>query len=223
MAQSAELRVFDRLRSALPAEYRLYPNVRWISKRDANSPARDGETDLLIVHPENGLLVVETRGRCIRRDGLGRWFSGEHELNPPPFEQAENSKHALAAKLTSLPDWPHKPTDLRARHAVAFPDVGVHTAATRSVGLGPDTDLALIFDQADLTSDESARLAVDRAHDSGWVIGGVGRSCGLSGKRRSEVFLRIPGSVPMQVAATERAIATCEDSDAATTSLRGSP
>jgi hypothetical protein len=163
MTASAEQRVFDRLRTALPAEYRLYPNVRWISKRDTNSPARDGETDLLIVHPSNGLLIVETKGGRIRRDGLGRWFSGEHELKPPPFEQAENSKHALTAKLTSLPGWPGRPTDLRAGHAVAFPDVGVHTAATRSVGLGPDTDLALVIDQADLASDESARLAVDRA------------------------------------------------------------
>ncbi len=87
-------------------DYRLYPNVRWISKPDAHSPARDGETDLLIVHPEHGLLVVETKGGRIRRDGSGRWFSGEHELQPPPFQQAEISKHTLKRKLASLPNWP---------------------------------------------------------------------------------------------------------------------
>ncbi len=58
-----------------------------------------------------------------------------------------------------------RPTDLRTDHAVAFPDVGVHTAATRSVGLGPDLDLDLVIDQSDVASDESARKAVDRAHD----------------------------------------------------------
>jgi hypothetical protein len=181
MAESAEKRVFNRLRSALPPDYRLYPNVRWISKRDANSPARDGETDLLIVHPENGLLVVETKGGRIRRDGLGRWWSGEHELKPPPFEQAENSKHALTAKLTSLPDWPDRQPDLRTGHAVAFPDVGVHTAATRSLGLGPDTDLALVFDEADLASDETAREAVDRAYD--FWLGGRRRGSELSNRQ----------------------------------------
>jgi hypothetical protein len=41
----------------------------------------------------------------------------------------------------------------------------VHTTATRSAGLGPDTNLDLVFDQADLASDESARQAVDRAYD----------------------------------------------------------
>ena len=88
---------------------RIYPNVRWVSKPSDNMPARDGETDLVIVHPEDGLLIVEVKGGQIRRDGQGRWWSGEHPLKPPPFEQAERSKHALREKLASLPDWPGDP------------------------------------------------------------------------------------------------------------------
>ena len=90
---------------------------------DASSPARDGETDLLIVHPDDGLLVVETKGGAIRRDGQGRWWSGDHEIKPAPFTQAENSKHALRRKLASLPDWPGSADEIRMGHAVAFPDV----------------------------------------------------------------------------------------------------
>ncbi len=65
---TAEETVLTALRAALPSDYRLYPNVRWISKADASAPARDGETDLLIVHPEHGLLVVDTKGELIRRE-----------------------------------------------------------------------------------------------------------------------------------------------------------
>lgn len=68
MPKSAENRVYDRLREALPVdEYRLYPNVRWIGKADRDAPARDGETDLLIIHPERGLLILETKGGRIRQ------------------------------------------------------------------------------------------------------------------------------------------------------------
>ena len=69
-------RVHDGLRAALSDEYRLYPNVRWIHKERRDMPARDGETDLVIVHPEQGLLIVETKGGPIRRDAQGRWWSG---------------------------------------------------------------------------------------------------------------------------------------------------
>lgn len=162
MSSSAEQRVFDRLRGGLPSPYRLYPNVRWVSKPDANMPARDGETDLLIVHPEDGLLIVETKGGSIRRDGSGRWWSGEHEIKPPPFTQAENSKHALRRKLAFLPDWPGSADDIRMGHAVAFPDVSVRGAA-HPVGLGPDAPVELVIDQSDLASADGARLAVERA------------------------------------------------------------
>jgi hypothetical protein len=166
MARSAEERVLERLREALEgSDYRLYPNVRWIAKPDPHSPARDGETDLLIVHPERGLLNVEVKGGRISRDGQGRWFSGKHPLKRSPFAQAEDSRHALVHKLTSLPAWPGTRADLRIGHAVCFPDVGVRAAGSRSVRLGPDAPAELVIDQADLASADSARQAVSRAFD----------------------------------------------------------
>lgn len=164
MKSSAEERVLAGLREALPAPYRLYPNVRWLAKPEPDAPARDGETDLLIVHPEHGLLVVEVKGGQIRRDGSNRWFSGKYELKPPPFEQAETSKHRLSEKFSSLPDWPAGPESLRAGHAVCFPDVSVR-ATNRRIDLGPDTDLRLLMDYEDLQSADSARQAVERAFD----------------------------------------------------------
>jgi len=172
--------VLARLREALPAPYRLYPNVRWLAKPGPNAPARDGETDLLVVHPEHGLLVVEVKGGQIRRDGQGRWFSGDHPPKVPPFEQAEKSKHTLRDKLTSLRDWPGQRDDLRMGHAVAFPDVSVRGVG-RKVELGADTDLALVIDAADLQSADSARAAVEGAFD--FWLGDGRRGQELSGRQ----------------------------------------
>ena len=61
--QAAEQRVHDTLRAALPPEYRLYPNVRWCAKTRRGGPAHDGEADLVVVHPEQGLLVIEVKVR----------------------------------------------------------------------------------------------------------------------------------------------------------------
>jgi len=111
--RAAEARVHDGIRAALPDEYRLYPSVRWIRKEHQDAPARDGETDPVVLHPELGPLIVETKGGRIRRDSQGRWWSGAHQLKTPPFKQAEMSKHALVRKLGELPDWPGHASDIR--------------------------------------------------------------------------------------------------------------
>jgi hypothetical protein len=59
--EKAERRVFERLRAALPPEYRLYPNVSWIGRTAAHRGLRDGEADLVIAHPDLGFLVVEVK------------------------------------------------------------------------------------------------------------------------------------------------------------------
>lgn len=69
--QAAERVVFDRLRAALPADYRLYPNVSWTSRMADHLGIRDGEADLVLAHPERGFLVFETKSGDIRRDESG--------------------------------------------------------------------------------------------------------------------------------------------------------
>jgi hypothetical protein len=168
MPPIAEQRVHDAIRAALPLDYRLYPNVRWIHKEHRGAPARDGETDLVILHREFGLLIVETKGGTIRRDGQGRWWSGPHALTTPPFRQAETSKHALVRKLLELPDWPNHDSDLRAGHAVAFPDVDLSSVAHPERGLGTDAPPVLVLDRAALASSQSVRTWVEGAY-AHWV------------------------------------------------------
>lgn len=170
--QTAEQLVIKRVRDALPAEYHVYPNVHWVSRSRVGGPARDGETDLVIAHPGRGLLIVEVKGGQIRRDGLGRWYSGPYQLDPPPFRQAENSKYAILGKLREVPEW--RAGDPPAGHAVAFPDVDLASLPAGARVLGPDAPPELILDGSALVTPRSTHTGVERVFEY-WMGDGVGR------------------------------------------------
>lgn len=169
--QTAEQQVIARVRHALPSDYHVYPNVHWVTRTRPGGPARDGETDLVIAHPDKGLLIVEVKGGQIRRDGQGRWYSGVHELKQPPFEQARTSKYAILGKLREVPEWTgHDP---RAGHAVAFPDVDLATLPAGARVLGTDAPTELVLDGSTLETDQSTRRGIERAFDH-WLGDGAG-------------------------------------------------
>ncbi len=143
--QAAERRVLDDLRGALPPEYRIYPNVRWCAKTRRDGPAHDGEADLVIVHPDHGLLVIEVKSGEPRRDQNGRWWLGPILLDRSPFEQAEAAKHDLRRALADLPEWPAH-SEPRAGHAVAFPDVDLASLDHGHALLGPDAPREIVLD-----------------------------------------------------------------------------
>ncbi|MBA2569958.1 MAG: NERD domain-containing protein/DEAD/DEAH box helicase, partial [Chloroflexi bacterium] len=169
--QTAEQLVIERVREAMPPDYRVYPNVHWVSRSRVGGPARDGETDLVIAHAERGLLIVEVKGGIIRRDERGRWYSGSNELTQPPFEQARTSKYAILGKLREDPDW--SSMDPRAGHAVAFPDVDLATLPRGARVLGPDAPTDLVLDGTDLETPQTTRASVERAYDH-WLGDGAG-------------------------------------------------
>ena len=65
-------------------------------------PAHDGEADLVVVHPEHGLLVIEVKAGEPSRDASGRWFIGDRLLARSPFRQAEAAKHDLVGAIDEL-------------------------------------------------------------------------------------------------------------------------
>lgn len=169
---TAEQLVIQRVRNALPPDYRVYRNVQWVSRSRVGGPARDGETDLVIAHPERGLLIVEVKGGTIRRDGQGRWYSGSNELTQPPFEQARSSKYAILGKLREDREW-GPAMDPRAGHAVSFPDVDLRTLPAGARVLGPDAPRELILDGTALETPGSTAASVERAYDY-WIGDGAG-------------------------------------------------
>ena len=185
--ETAEQRVIQQVRAALPPDYRVYSNVHWISRSRIGGPARDGETDLVIAHPERGLLIVEVKGGAIRRDGQGRWYSGIHELAPAPFEQARTSKYAILGKLREDPEWPA--SDPRAGHAVSFPDVDLATLPAGARVLGPEAPLELILDGTCLETPTATATSIERAYDY-WIGDGAGSGVPL-GERGMRVLDRL--------------------------------
>lgn len=172
--EDAERHVHERLRAALPAEYRLYPNVAWTGPLRDHGPAEDGEADLVIAHPEHGLLVLEVKSGEPSRDAEGGWRLGPHLLDRSPFEQAMRSRKLLVRKVVSLPGWPaergedHRPQP-RGGHGVAFPDVDLASLPSGHALLGPDAPSEIVLDATALETPEATRAWVERAF--AWFLG----------------------------------------------------
>ncbi len=162
LGERAERIAEERIRGALPPDAMCYANVRFVARTRPTGPAHDGEADLVIVHPEHGLLVIEVKSGEPSRDGQNRWFIGGHQLTRSPFEQAEDAKHDLVGAIGELlgvtgEDRP------RAGHAVAFPDADLASLPAGHVLLGPDAATEIILDAAALADTTTTRKALERA------------------------------------------------------------
>jgi len=76
-----EARVRDAMKTAAPGAD-VFANVRWLTSTRSGGPPRDGETDLLVVHPEYGILAIEVKDGLVAgtrsvRDSPGRGARGE--------------------------------------------------------------------------------------------------------------------------------------------------
>lgn len=143
---NAERKLYYALRDQLPSAYVVFHSVRWQS-RDTTQGIRDGEADFIIVHPTDGMLVVEVKGGVIRCDGAtGEWYSNDYQIKDP-FRQASKNMYSLLDKLADLRWW--HPHALRLGHAVAFPDVAVKR------GLRLDAPKEIILDGTDMSAIQS--------------------------------------------------------------------
>ena len=73
-----------------------------VEKRPGDEPA-DGEADVVLAHPDLGVMVIEVKGGGVRRVG-GRWESvdGSGTAHPikDPFAQVTRAMHRLKRKCT---------------------------------------------------------------------------------------------------------------------------
>ena len=154
------------------ARRRPLVSERPVRRKDAsNGPAHDGEADLVIVHPDNGLLVIEVKSGEPSRDGGGRWFIGGHALDRSPVRAGRGAKHDLVRAIAALPDWPR---DLDSAPATRSRfRTSISRASPRGhVLLGPDAPREIILDAEALTSATRTRRALERALEL-WVGDGA--------------------------------------------------
>jgi hypothetical protein len=182
----AELRLFAALGEQLGSEYSVLHSVAWIARPGGSGP-REGETDLLIIHPHRGLLALEVKGGRIALDYRDRrWTSTDrlgniHEIKNP-FDQARRGKFALLEKVKENPAWRRLGIGrFTLGYAVFLPDVGDGQRLR-----GPDAPGEVIGDRNDMTS---LRDWVERAYDY-WNSdqGGSGDELGARGV---EILLQI--------------------------------
>jgi AAA domain/UvrD-like helicase C-terminal domain/Nuclease-related domain len=187
--KAAERLVAGRVRAALPADvYHLYPNAEWLGSMRDGGPPRDGEADLVIVHADHGILVLEVKSGIPSRDGAGRWWIGGLSLDRDPFTQAKQSKHQLVRKLAEMADWPPR-TEPRAGHAIALPDVDLASLPRGHVLLGADAPRELVLDAEALETPESIRRWVDGAYAYWLGDGSRGAALGALGVRLVDELL----------------------------------
>jgi hypothetical protein len=144
MSSTGEDRLVAALGQALKPPYVVYRNVAWLEKRPESEP-QDGEADVVIGHPELGVMVIEVKGGRVERIG-GRWESVDgsgtaHQIKDP-FAQVTRLMHGLKRKCADMPAWPSH--DVRFTRAVCLPD-GAYER-----GMTPDGPREIVIDHDDL-------------------------------------------------------------------------
>ncbi|GBQ25723.1 hypothetical protein AA0472_1861 [Acetobacter estunensis NRIC 0472] len=172
----SERRVANALRR-LPDPWTILHHVSWQSKRGGRQG--DGEADFIILHPREGVVVIEVKGGGIDVD-RGRWmttdrFGKRHDIKNP-YEQATASKHALIGWLREH----GLGSRVRVGHAVVFP----HMDAVPF--LGPAAQRQITISKTDLL-DVDAAVARSLTH---WSL-----EANLSAKDLEEVVALLAPTV----------------------------
>jgi hypothetical protein len=147
-ASSAERRLYEGFLSQLGDEYVVYHSVPWNLEPDRpGGPRVEGEADLVIAHPEDGILVLEAKGGQLSYDpDSKRWLQagreGRHPLDEDPFHQAQDEMHSLIDILSHQPGWERWQPSYG--YGVAFPD-GLYTTDAH-----PGAPAAIAIDRDDM-------------------------------------------------------------------------
>ncbi|MEO8247387.1 MAG: NERD domain-containing protein/DEAD/DEAH box helicase, partial [Chloroflexota bacterium] len=147
MRSAGEERLAAALERDLKPPWRIYRNVAWLEKRPGTEP-QDGEADLVLAHPDRGVMVIEVKGGGIRRLEPDRWESRDHAgaAHPikDPFKQVTGAMHRLRRVCEALPAWPV--ASVRFARAVALPDSAYDHAMTA------DGPREIVIDHDDLAT-----------------------------------------------------------------------
>ena len=97
----AEGALYAALEAGLDDEHFVYHNLCYIER----SSAREGQADIVVLHRQHGLLVIECKGGGVRRGRDGKWTrtvgSGQvEELRRSPWQQAQDQVRTLVRELS---------------------------------------------------------------------------------------------------------------------------
>ena len=163
LGDRAERIAEERIRAALPGEARCYANVRFVARTRPTGPAHDGEADLVIVHPEHGLLVIEVKSGEPSRDGQDRWFIGGKQLARSPL-QAGRGRQARPGRRDRRAPGCHRRRAAESRPRRGASRTRTSPASPRATSSWDPTPRdEIILDAAALADVESTKQALERA------------------------------------------------------------
>ncbi|MBX3283970.1 MAG: NERD domain-containing protein [Actinobacteria bacterium] len=116
LANEAERRVVEAFRDRLGDRWLVLPTVQ------LRTDQRDYEIDVVLLHEELGLVVIEVKGHRVEvRDGL--WRHQGRPMEPQPMDQARRNAYALRDRLIQeRPDL----DGFRTTYGVALPNTAAY-------------------------------------------------------------------------------------------------
>lgn len=145
-----EAEVYRALKNQLPDEITVLYSVDWIAPNSQGNN-RDGETDFVIIDPNNGIAILEVKGGSFEVSSGGIWSkrgpNGEIVEITNPFRQGRNAKHAIEDQVGTVPGVSTK--QITFANGVALPHILGNPGH-----LGPDAprDIVLTGDGLDSVS-----------------------------------------------------------------------
>lgn len=123
-----ERKVFNALKK-LPDDYIVFHSVRWNDRNEKRTVVW-GESDFTILHPKNGIIVIEVKSggiRCVDHTWTSiRTDNGEQNPMKDPLKQAGRSKYRfidIISDISKMPTASPNPQYCMVEAAVWFPSI----------------------------------------------------------------------------------------------------
>ena len=144
--EPSERRTVEALVGGTGDEWLVLPHVPFVDR------GREGEADVVVLHPERGGVVLEVKGgRISVREGV--WHQEERTLVRSPVEQAQKGVHILAEKMKGADPNAPRPHLV---HGIVLPDA----TSVPEGSLGPDLETRMVLTGQELSWPEEALLAL---------------------------------------------------------------
>jgi hypothetical protein len=101
-ANDGERQAFERFRDQLqPKGWTIAHNLYVSRREDRGSRAR--ELDLLLLHPQHGIVLIEVKGGRIERRKDGNWYQNDRRMQRDPLQQAGSALFELRDAMREHP------------------------------------------------------------------------------------------------------------------------
>lgn len=143
----SERLVYQKLRDQLSNDFVVLHSYPWL-RPDRDGALREGEADFIVLHQQQGMLVLEVKGGELRYENAVWKRKKRHGYEPitDPFKQARTSMHYLVNRIEQQTAGDVRATHFTYGHAVVFPHADYDGA------LPPGVDAALVISRRDTDS-----------------------------------------------------------------------